>query len=100
MYNPPGANRTSLSSLYGNMLPPGTAAHGSSNPPGRFVKIVRLPHGGALVASVRHFNARKSYASPYEARTDIVPSPFTSHASPTRGEKCHHCLFAPDGTGN
>src|SRR6185503_16695460 len=33
---------------------------------------------------------------PYDARTAVLPSPVTSHARPTRGEKLSHCLLMPE----
>src|SRR5687768_8041195 len=38
----------------------------------------------------------KSYANPYEARTAVRPVPVTFHATPTRGDRFHHCGFIPE----
>src|SRR5258705_13670136 len=37
----------------------------------------------------------KSYANAYDARSAMRPLPFTSHATPARGEKFVHCLLRP-----
>ena len=40
-------------------------------------------------------NAVWSYETPYDERSDILPSPFGSHATPTRGARSVHRLFMP-----
>src|SRR5678815_110693 len=41
----------------------------------------------------------KSYASPYDPLTAVRPLPVTSHATPARGDRFHHCVFMPDLPG-
>ncbi len=39
--------------------------------------------------------AMKSYPIEYDDRTARRPSPYTSHAKPTRGAMLFHCVFSP-----
>src|SRR5688572_13367813 len=92
---PAGGKTVSRLVAIGCGFPP-RCPYGSSNPPGGKSTNVRLPNGGADVWRNWKSPTGKSYASPYDDRTDMRPSPVTSQATPTRGEKFSHCRFMPD----
>src|SRR5688572_2769861 len=100
---PKGMNCTSRAATIGCGSPP-MCPYGLSNPPGGFSISERLPHGGDCVLMLWRSAVGKSYATPYEVRTAIRPSPVTSHATPTRGEKFHHFgtrpVFPPGKPGS
>src|SRR5688500_6901 len=87
-------NCTSRAATIGCGSPPMTL-YGSSNPPGGFSSSDRFPHGGDCVLMLWRSAVGKSYATPYDERTAMRPSPVTSQAIPTRGEKFHHCVTRP-----
>src|SRR5512138_3922436 len=57
---------------------------------------MRFAYGAADAAIYRYAAVIKSYASPYDPRRAVRPSPNTSHAMPARGEKFRHCGLSPD----
>src|SRR5258705_2648837 len=71
---------------------PPTSRYGLSNRPAGSVTSVRLPYGGAAARFEKNSPVGKSYIIEYDERTAVRPSPCTSHARPTRGEKSHHFL--------
>src|SRR5262245_46558092 len=85
---------------YGNGFPPGKPRQGSSNGPGLAIST-SLPKGDANpVVSMWKVSGVYSYDHAYDARTEVRPSPFTSHPSPSRGPMFPHCLWAPVFPGN
>src|SRR5438045_9757105 len=95
---PYGMNTVSRLVRIGCGSPP-NCAYGCSNPPGGSSTSVRLPNGGEFALINSYSPLGMSYVRPYDPRTAVRPLPLTSHAMPTRGERCNHCLFNPDPPG-
>src|SRR2546428_13866052 len=85
--NPRGANGAFLSRMYGKGLPP-LSRQGASKPPPGCVTVVRPPHGFEPEVSSRHIPVMKTYPYEYEARTDVLPSPFTRSEERRVGKEC------------
>src|SRR6266545_812946 len=74
---------------------PPTPLYGSSSKPVGSWMMERLPNGGAPALMLWYSPDMKSYPMEYDERTARRPSPRTSHATPPRGERFHHCLLRP-----
>src|SRR3989442_11197875 len=79
-------------SRIGRGFPPGYVLHGSSTF-GLLTRIT-LPYGESCAIALMEYKAPRSVKIPAEARTDIFPSPFGSHAKPRRGVKILYLLYA------
>src|SRR6185503_6926775 len=85
------------SKVTGKMLvcPPGLPRNGLSRPPGGLFKRISEPHGGATDVLRWNCAFTNSYALPYAARTEVLPEPVGSHATPTRGPKLFQSVSIP-----
>src|SRR6185503_10939443 len=67
------------------VCPPGLPRNGLSNPPGGALRRTSDPHGGATDVLRWNCPSTNSNDLPYDARTDVLPSPRGSQARPSRG---------------
>src|SRR5438034_10755615 len=81
------------------VFPPGLPRNGLSNPPGGALSRTSDPHGGATDVLRWNCPFTNSYDFPYDARTDVLPSPIGSHATPTRGPKLFQSVSIPAWLG-
>src|SRR5262249_60560176 len=79
----------------GKMLLCPEPTNGLSRPPGEFVIRISSPKGGAFDVFRWNCAFTKSNDRPYAARTDVLPLPVGSQATPMRGPKLVHTLFCP-----
>src|SRR5688572_2089169 len=77
----------------GCVCPPGTLRYGSSN--GTAFSRRRLLNGEPVAGLYMNDAVGKSYAIAYEDRSAVRPSPRTSQAAPTRGERLPHFVSVP-----
>src|ERR1700758_3096917 len=78
--------------LIGKGFPPGYVDHGSDS--FGLLTVITLPYGVSCAIALIEYKAPRSVNMPAEARIDIFPSPFGSHARPRRGVKILYRLYA------
>jgi hypothetical protein len=79
---------------------PEALMNGLSRPPDGLLMRISEPHGGATDVLRWNCAFTNSYARPYDARTEVLPSPFGSQVMPTRGPTLPHCVCMPACVGN
>src|SRR3954468_5100585 len=79
------------SNVTGKMF--GVLLNGLSRPPSGLLIRTSEPHGGATDVFKWNCPLTNSNERPYDARTDVLPSPAGSQAMPTRGPRLPHCVF-------
>src|SRR5580765_2948271 len=77
------------------VCPPGLPKKGLSRPPGGAFSRTSEPQGGATEVFRWNWPFTNSYERPYDARTEVLPLPVGSQATPTRGPRFPHCVFIP-----
>src|SRR5256885_12063386 len=78
---------------------PEALMNGLSRPPDGLLMRISDPHGGATDVLRWNCAFTNSYARPYDARTEVLPSPAGSHVIPTRGPRLPHCVSMPACVG-
>src|SRR5205814_7184628 len=82
------------------VCPPGLPRNGLSSPPGGALSRTSEPQGGATDVLRWNCPFTNSYDFPYDARTDVLPSPVGSHATPTRGPRLFQSVSIPACVGS